>query len=214
MIRARRPLRSQQSGFSLPEVLVSSALLAMVVVNSSQVYLQSGQTLNRSSLRDASYALIAEDLDNLRRETWRWACESGSGCTGQAADADQPVAYKTGRSGSDVIASYRQACGFASNGSRTPQTLASLMLSEVQLSQPALFPTPAIQDAPSLLLLPWSKEDEAPPVHSHFVTIQRTLEVNADDANQLDVSYSTTENSKIKVELKASLTPEALAWCP
>ena len=200
MIRARRPIRSQQSGFSLPEVLVSSALLAMVVVNSSQVYLQSGQTLNRSSLRDASFALIAEDLDNLRRDTWRWACESGSGCTGQASDADQPVAYKTGRSGSDVIASYRQACGFASNGSRIPQTLASLMLSEV--------------DAPSLLILPWSKEDEAAPAHSHFVTIQRTLKVNAVDANQLDVSYSTTEDSKIKVELKASLTPEALAWCP
>ena len=214
MIRAKFPLRSQQSGFSLPEVLVSSALLAMVVANSSQVYLQSGQTLNRSSLRDASFALIAEDLDTLRRETWRWACESGSGCTGETADADQPVAYKTGRSGSEVIASYRQACGFELDGSRTPQTLATLMLSEVQVSKPALFPTPAIQDAPSLLVLPWSKEDEAPPAHSHLVTIERTLEVNADDANQLDVSYSTTEDSRIKVELKASLTPEALAWCP
>ena len=56
----RRQTRSNTSdrGFSIPEVLVSSALLAFVVASSTQLYVNSGKTVQRGTARDAVYARI------------------------------------------------------------------------------------------------------------------------------------------------------------
>ena len=35
-----------------------------------------------------------------------------------------------------------------------------------------------------------------------------------EDANQLEVHYATTTTSTIQTSFLATLTPEALAWCP
>ena len=212
--------RAGTGGFSMPEVLVSSALLAFVVASSTQLYINSGSTIQKSSLRDAVNARIAEDLEELRRESWRWACEDGSeggiptACTGSTADADKPVAYKTGRSVYSTfaeLARYKQACGFGTNSSRISQTTAALMQQERTFADGSkAFPSGPVT-------LSWSKNlpaNTTAPAHTASVNIQRTITVNSSDQNQLDVSYSTTAMSPVQVSLNASLTPQALSWCP
>ena len=78
-------------GFSMPEVLISAFIMAMVVSNSEKLFVRSGQTLRQASLRDALQTRIAQDLEELRRQTWRWSCEPGTGCKGNADDAEKPV---------------------------------------------------------------------------------------------------------------------------
>lgn len=212
--------KATAGGFSLPEVLVSSALLAFVVTSSTQLYINSGSTIQKSSLRDAVNARIAEDLEELRRESWRWACEDGSeggiptACTGTTADADKPVAYKTGRSVYSTFSElerYKQACGFGPNSTRIAQTTAALMQQERTLHDGSL----AFPSGPTTLS--WTKNlaaNTAAPAHTGSVSIQRTITVNTADRNQLDVSYITTPSSPVQVSLNASLTPQALSWCP
>lgn len=195
--------RQAEHGFSMPEVLVSSFLLAMLVTSSAQIFMRSGSTLSQSSLRDAVHARIAQDLDELRRETWRWRCEEGTGCTGLSEDADQPVAYATGRIGAAEIPELRAACGFDSNGNRIAQTVASRMQQEM----PTIFPT-----GPTTLA--WSINGSNVPPLTNSVSITRTIEVCDCDGNQLEVHYSTTPESSIQTSFDATLTPEALAWCP
>ena len=196
--------KTGDQGFSMPEVLISAFIMAMVVSNSAQLFVRSGQTLGRSSLRDALQARIAQDLEELRRKTWRWRCEAGTGCTGDANDADKPVAYQTSRIGDAAISALRTACGFDSNGNRISQSVAQLMQQEDTISFPA-GPT----------VLPWATHSSSTPlVGSEGITIQRTINVTAGDANQLEVHYATTTTSTIQTSFHATLTPEALAWCP
>jgi hypothetical protein len=213
----------------MPEVMVSASLLALVVATSAQVYTRSGSTLQKGSLRDAVHARIAEDLEELRRESWRWACEDGTegnpwvytadgltteesnvslstSCTGKTDDADKPVAYKTGRQCSTTpcnpgellqIPLFVNACD--------TRTTASQMKSD----KPLVFPS-----GPTTLN--WSKNlpDGATPTAANWATIQRTISVNSNDANQLDVTYTTSASSPAKVTVNASLVPQALGWCP
>ena len=188
----------------MPEVLISAFIMAMVVSNSAQLFVRSGQTLGQASLRDALQARIAQDLEELRRKTWRWRCEAGTGCTGNADDADKPVAYQTSRIDAAAIPALRTACGFDSNGNRISQSVAQLMQQEETSSFPS-GPT----------IVPWATHSTTPPpVGSEGITIQRTIKVTPGDANQLEVHYATTTTSTIRTSFYATLTPEALAWCP
>ena len=57
---------SDGGGYSLPEVMIASTLLALVVTNSVVTLTQSGKTFGKSRERDAISALIAKDLEGLR----------------------------------------------------------------------------------------------------------------------------------------------------
>lgn len=63
----------------MPEVIVSSALLAFVVASSASLYISSGKNIQNGSLRDAIHARIIDDIEEVRRESWTWACEDGKG---------------------------------------------------------------------------------------------------------------------------------------
>ena len=196
--------KTRDHGFSMPEVLISAFIMALVVSNSAQLFVRSGQTLGQASLRDALQARIAQDLEELRRKTWRWRCEAGTGCTGNADDADKPVAYQTSRIDDAAIPALRTACGFDSDGNRISQSVAQLMQQEETTSFPA---------GPTVLA--WGTHSSSTPlVGSEAITIQRTINVTPGDANQLEVHYVTTTTSTIQTSFHATLTPEALAWCP
>jgi hypothetical protein len=53
-----------------------------------------------------------------------------------------------------------------------------------------------------------------PTAGSEGITTQRSIKVTPGDANQLEVHYATTTTSTIQTSFHATLTPEALAWCP
>lgn len=213
-MRRLPPIRnSGQSGFSLPEVMVSSALLAFLVASSTQLYVNSGQTVRRGSARDAVYARIADDLEELRRETWRFACENGTACTGDVDHADIPVSYQTARqctsepcAGSELlqISALTAAC--------TDHTLGAYMAANhTNTSDEQVFPLSGSTT------LDWTKNlptGAAAPAQANGVSIQRTISVNASDQNQLDVAYTTNSAGPVAITLNASLVPQALSWCP
>ena len=171
--------------------MVSSALLALVVVNSANLFIQSSNNTRSSSLRDAVNARIAEDIDELRRISTEWACANGTACTGLAIDADKPVAYQTATTSPG---DYKTAC--------SSSTVAGLMKQQL----PAALPSgPTVLD--------WNKNRPAGiaiPVALSTVTINRTISA---DGNMLQISYATGPGSPFKVELQTSLVPEAVGWC-
>jgi len=213
-MRRLPPIRNPgQSGFSLPEVMVSSALLAFLVASSTQLYVNSGQTVRRGSARDAVYARIADDLEELRRETWRFACEDGTACTGDIDHADIPVLYQTARQcTSEPCGSGELLQISALTTACTGRTLGAYMAANhTNASDEQVFPLSASTT------LDWTKNlpsGTAAPAQAKGVTIQRTISVNASDQNQLDVTYTTNSGAPVAITLNASLVPQALSWCP
>ena len=213
-MRRLTPIRNpDQSGFSLPEVMVSSALLAFLVASSTQLYVNSGQTVRRGSARDAVYARIADDLEELRRETWRFACEDGTACTGDADHADIPVSYKTARQCTSTPCSNGELLQISDlTTACTDHTLGAYMAANHNNSSgEQMFPLSG------KTTLNWTKNlptGTAAPAQANGVSIQRTISVNASDQNQLDVAYTTNSGAPVAITLNASLVPQALSWCP
>ena len=204
---------SPQSGFSMPEVMVSSALLAFLVASSTQLYLNSGQTVRRGSARDAVYARIADDLEELRRETWRFACEDGTACTGNSNHADIPVSYKTARQcTSEPCGSGELLQISALTAACTDHTLGAYMAANHTNSGGE-----TVYPLSGHTTLDWTKNlpsGTPTPPQAKGVSIQRTIAVNASDQNQLDVTYTTNPGAPVAITLNASLVPQALSWCP
>ena len=216
----------------MPEVMVSSALLALVVANSANLYIRSGKTIQDGSLRDAIHARIVDDIEEVRRESWMWACEDGLGdekpwiangdttiegptplrtaCSGRADDIDIPVAYKTGRSCStepclegEILQIERYVNACANN------TLATEMLDDKRDEDPQELATPSV--------LNWADNlptgAKAQP-HTNGITINRKISVSPSSGNQLDISYWTSASSPVQVKVNTSIVPQALSWCP
>ena len=220
----KQPSNSQ--GFSMPEVMVSSALLALVVANSASLYIRSGKNIQDGSLRDAIHARIVDDIEEVRRESWMWACEDGSGgnpwvisgnttaegstqlktaCSGSAADVDIPVAYKTGRTCSTAPCAQGESKQIpALTTACNTNSLGALMKSE-------LFPGDTASS------LNWTKNLPTGALaapHTASIDISRTISVNSSSGNQLDISYSTNASSPVQVTVNTSIVPQALSWCP
>ena len=79
----------------MPEVLVSSSILMMVVAGTAQTQLNAVAHTVDAGEQNAVQARIAEDLDDLKREAFRWQCTTGTSCTGQVQFEDIPMRYNT-----------------------------------------------------------------------------------------------------------------------
>lgn len=65
------------SGYSLPEVMISSVLLAAVVASSVRLTSSSILGMNRSKLRNQISTAMSERVETLRLEAFRFLCEQG-----------------------------------------------------------------------------------------------------------------------------------------
>jgi prepilin-type N-terminal cleavage/methylation domain-containing protein len=67
-------LRPQHAftGYSLPEVMIASTVLAIVVASSVGTLTESGKSFNRSRERDAISTLIAKDLEEVRAAAYNY----------------------------------------------------------------------------------------------------------------------------------------------
>ena len=72
-------VRRTSSGYSLPEVMISSVLLAAVVASSVRLTSSSILGMNRSKLRNQISTAMSERVETLRLEAFRFLCEQG--CT-------------------------------------------------------------------------------------------------------------------------------------
>lgn len=206
-----KPSRSiDVAGFTMPEVMISSLLIAVVVINSAQTFIRSQSNINNTSLRDAAYARIAKDVEYLRTKAYKFGCEGlndngtptispsspdplASSCTGLSRDASKPLMYKSARM--PAIAPYKTACETNHMG----QALA------------VAYSLPGDSD---WITLAWETSgittDHLPSGISN-VAIQRNIDPSD---NELVITYKTTSESPIKIQLKTTLIPQALGWCP
>ena len=70
-------VRRTSSGYSLPEVMISSVLLAAVVASSVRLTSSSILGMNRSKLRNQVSTAMSERVETLRLEAFRFLCEQG-----------------------------------------------------------------------------------------------------------------------------------------
>lgn len=203
----KRRTHYQQNGFSQPELLTCSLLLTIVVVNSATIHNRSLNTTQSSKLRDATYSLIAKDLEDLRGKSWRFACEgltdegepidpppidfpSGS-CTGLVRDSGNPLSYKTGRP--TPIAPFNLSC--------SSNNLGALLVEKFSLP-----------DKDVKYPLPWNNLADAKlPSEVKTVTVLRSI---IPTRNELKINYETTSDSSLDVKLTSIIVPQAAAFCP
>ena len=174
----------RNAGFSLPEVLVSSSILMMVVAGTAQSQINSIGATADANQQNAIQALIADDIDTLRRESFRWMCKPGTACTGDQQFADVPMRYLTEKN-----TTLGKSGGFCEN-----KTLAEHMV----VDQPDIFPASSTVE--------WGTN---PPDHIKAVTVTRDIVATG---NEITVSYSTDGGAKAFSTSK-TLVPQALHWC-
>ena len=175
-------------GFSMPEVLISSALLALVVSNSSQLFMKSGVATSKGSSRDAVAAAVAKDLESLRTKAFQYHCHSGP-CSTEPSKIAKPISYLDINS-STAIDAMETLCDNKS-------------LEDDMVSKDNELTT----DTATTLAL------DSNNVALQGITIERTLATSS-DSHQLLVSYQATTDSPIKFSLNSSLSPAAEGWCP
>lgn len=209
--QAMKPFRSiDTAGFSIPELTISSVLLALVAINSAKLFIRSQSSIQSTSLRDASYALIAKDVEHLRAKAYEFGCEGltdsgvpniapsspdpdAASCTGLSRDASKPLKYKTARM--PAIAPYGPAC------------LSNNMAD-------ALVEAYTLPDKTEWRDLAWEGNgitSDQLPAGVERVTIERNINPSR---NELAITYRTTPTSPVKIQLKTILTPQAVGWCP
>lgn len=191
-------------GFSVPEVMISSLLLTMVVINSASLYSRSQQSIQSSSIRDAAYSLINQDLEVLRNKAWKFACKglkpngepeidpsladpNATSCTGLPRDASVPMSYKT-TSTSPYVTSCKSG------------DLADLFIDDYDL--------PLKNESKTL---DWKNLSAKPPTGSEKIIIKRIIKASG---SQLDIAYAAESSSPLKILINSTLVPQAAAYCP
>ena len=144
--------KTRTNGFSMPEVLVSSSILMMVVAGTAQSQLNSVIHTVDAGEQNAVQARISEDLDALKREAFRWQCTSGTSCTGKVQFEDIPMRYNT------THAAVKSAC--------SAQTIGGALIAD----KPALFP--------ALGVLSWQSDA---PTEAQKVQITREITANGNE---------------------------------
>lgn len=168
----------------MPEVLISSSILMIIVAGTAKSQINSIKIFASSSLNNAVQALISEDIDSLRRETFRWMCKPATACTGDPQHADIPMRYLTDKN---------SALG-QDGGHCEQKTLAENMVSD----QPQIFPaTDRVE---------WNA---TAPANEKNMIISRKITA---DGNELIVRYSTSDGTK-DFTSTTKLVPQAIHWC-
>lgn len=198
-----QPLRySNSQGFSLPEVMVSSMLLCLVVANTSTLYFRSQGNIRNTSLRDAINTRIAADLEKLRQEAWKFGCKPGTACTGEISTSDKSIVYD----GSPATqAEFEEACKKDNPATTTPDQNGDLAQFMVKKSDSNPQGNPFTNGTLDL--------SENNSLASANIVITRSVSVDSADPNKLNIAYTTPSDSPVRVNLKTSIVPQVLGWC-
>jgi prepilin-type N-terminal cleavage/methylation domain-containing protein len=176
-------------GYSLPEVMIASTVLAIVVASSVGTLTESGKSFNRSRERDAISTLIAKDLEEVRAAAFDYMrCEP----TPQANEPEACTSARTNSFADGQITFVPDAIRCANN------TLAEGLVA----SNPALVSS-------STLSIPTSLSG----ISLGGATISRSIRASG---NELEVKYSSSSSSSGNqpVYQQALIVPESTGWCP
>ena len=177
------PQQLTKNGFSLPELLVSSAILMMVVAGTAQSQINSVINSVNAGEQNAVQAKITKDLDDLRTKAFRWQCTQESSCGGDLAYEHVPMHYNT--SSEEMISACKNS------------TVGETLLEEEK------------DHFPRVSILEW---DAAAPHEVKKVEIERTIQESEQNKNEILVTYSTIGSSRDLITT-TSIIPQAANWC-
>ena len=195
LVRIKKPAPNavlaglEAHGYSLPEVMIASTVLALVVTNSVGTLTQSGKSFSKSRERDAISALIAKDLEGLRATAFNYMrCDP-------SPQPNEPAGCPTARDNSFADGQIT----FVPDVTRCRAgTLAEGLAS-----------TDAALGGISTLAIPPTLSG----VSLRGVSISRTVSATG---NELAVNYSSssTTSGNSPVYQQAIIVPESTGWCP
>jgi len=176
------------SGYSLPEIMIASTVLAIVVASSVGTLTESGKSFNRSRERDAISTLIAKDLEEVRAAAYNYMrCEP-------TPQANEPFACSDARLNQFADGQVT----FVPDASRcNAGTLAE-----------GLVATNSALVSSSTLTIPQNLSD----ISLAGVTVSRTITASG---NELEVKYGSVSSSSGSqpVYQQALIVPESTGWC-
>ena len=184
-------LRPQEafSGYSLPEVMIASTVLAIVVASSVGTLTESGKSFNRSRERDAISTLIAKDLEEVRAAAYNYMrCEP-------TPQANEPGACTDARLNSFADGQITFVPDVARCNAGT-------------LAEGLVATNPALVSS-STLTIPQNLSG----ISLGGVTISRAITASG---NELEVKYGSVSSSSGNqpVYQQALIVPESTGWCP
>jgi len=176
-------------GYSLPEVMIASSVLAVVVATSAGTITESGKSFSRSRERDAISALIAKDLESVRASAFNYMRCDPTPQPGEPANC--PTARANSFSDGQIT--------FVPDVARcTAGTLAEgLAATSTGLAGDSTLAIPSGLTGVSL----------------RGVSISRSVTASG---NELVVKYSSSSSStgNQPVYQQALIVPECTGWCP
>ena len=184
-------LRQQHalSGYSLPELMIASTVLASVVASSAGTLTESGKSFNRSRERDAISTLIAKDLEEVRATAYNYMrCEP-------TPQANEPGACTDARLN-------QFADGQVTFVPDAARCNAGTLAEGLVATNPALVSS-------STLTIPQNLSG----ISLGGVTISRAITASG---NELEVKYGSVSSSSGNqpVYQQALIVPESTGWCP
>lgn len=218
MYTAMKTSKEKKSGFTLLEVMIALAFIALILVATANAQRAIVRAIQRSELRDKALSAVKNDISNLEVAAFRYACSTTSGCSEN----------NTGTFSGNYVAYCIQSLNdVATNGLRSGCTsnfiaacangVASSMISD----STTLFNSNNNPIAYSNL---FNTSNDLDPVelNDQQVTISRTITIDSYlDSNgfsQVDgasilVSY-TSNDQGINFSHQGVITPAAQAYCP
>jgi hypothetical protein len=180
---------SHGGGYSLPEVMIASTLLALVVTNSVGTLTQSGKSFSKSRERDAISTLIAKDLESMRATAFNYMrCDP-------SPQPNEPAGCPAARENSFADGQIT----FVPDVARcTAGTLAEgLVASNAALASSSSLAIPPTLSGVSL----------------QGVSITRSVSALG---NELTVKYSSLSagSGNSPIYQQALIVPESTGWCP
>ena len=184
-LRREHPL----SDYSLPEVMIASTVLAIVVAGSVGIITESGKSFNRSRERDAISTLIAKDIEEVRAAAYNYMrCDP-------TPQANEPGACTDARLNSF-------ADGQITFVPDVARCNAGTLAEGLVASNPSLVSS-------STLTIPQNLSG----ISLSGVTISRSITASG---NKLEVKYGSLSSSSGNqpVYQQALIVPESTGWCP
>ena len=84
---------SQQSAFSLVEVLVAFSILVIILMTVLESRLGSIRRIEQTGDLNQIQDRVRSDLANIRKQALKWQCVAGTACSGLSEDRDNPPLY-------------------------------------------------------------------------------------------------------------------------
>lgn len=178
----------QESGQTLPDVLIASSILAITISGFSSGIIRSNNITHQASLRKSAESVIANDLEsNVKRRFYTFRCKQGP-CKDAIEESDKSLMYYEPDDSSDKN-KFKESC--------ENRILAKELLGNNK---------------------DLGEENERIKIPTDGLAYREGIEIfrrisYGDNENQATVEYEAEKDSEVIATVQTILVPNAVHWC-